>query len=126
MASGVPTSSIPLSIPNSSAPIADVEGDITLSVQGNVAQGSVALSAVVTKAWWYIFGTFLVRTATGQGWQVPTGTGSRATFNASATFPVSNPPTQAEVVAIAAQVVVLQTRLAQLIEDQLTSGTISK
>lgn len=61
----------------------------------------------------------------GSGWAVPSGTGSRATFNMDAAFPVSNPPTQAEVQAIAAQVVVLQKRVGQLEQDLLDAGVIT-
>lgn len=58
------------------------------------------------------------------GWAVPTGAGSRATFDMNAAYPVSNPPTQAEVQAIAAGLVEVRKRLGQLEIDQLDAGTI--
>jgi hypothetical protein len=58
------------------------------------------------------------------GWTAPTGTVSRATFDADWTTAVSNPPTQAEVAAIRDQVIVIQKRLAALEIDSLSIGTI--
>ena len=58
------------------------------------------------------------------GWVDPTGTGSRATFDMDAAFPVSNPPTQAEVQAIVGQLTILQKRLGQLTLDEITAKTI--
>lgn len=82
----------------------------------------------ITTAWQQLLLALYNRTggAAGppSGWVAPTGVGSSATFNMNAAFPVSNPPTQAEVQAIAAQVVILQKRLGQLIIDQLNSGQI--
>lgn len=61
----------------------------------------------------------------GGPWGLPTGTGSRATFNMDAAYPVSNPPTQAEVQAIATGLVEVRKRLGQLIQDQVDAGTIT-
>lgn len=58
------------------------------------------------------------------GWSAPTGTGSRATFDADWTKPISNPPTQAEVVSIRDQLISVQKALAQLIIDETTVKTI--
>lgn len=82
---------------------------------------------VVTTYWRDFFARIWVATSQlGQdlGWIAPAGAGSRATFNMNVAFPVSNPPTQAEVQAIAAQVMILQKRLGQLILDELDIGTI--
>jgi len=57
---------------------------------------------------------------TQTGWTAPTGTVSRATFNAGFTQTISNPPTQAEVQAVVVQVQVLSTRLAALELDLAT------
>lgn len=61
--------------------------------------------------------------ATG-GWVDPTGAGSRATFDMNTALPVGAGYSQAEVTAIAAQVIVLQKELGQLILDQITAKTI--
>lgn len=58
------------------------------------------------------------------GWASPTGTGSRATFDMDWTQAISNPPTQGEVQALVAQIIVLQKRLGQLELDLLTLGGI--
>ena len=131
-ATNVPQTTIPLSMPNSSSPICEIRsvGPRT-DMMGNPipddpgvgsAEGSLGF---VTKAWLYIFGTFVVRAATGQGWAAPTGTGSRASINADFTTAVSASPTQAQVTALRNQVIALQKALAQLIIDETTSGTIS-
>lgn len=85
-------------------------------------------SGAVTQYWRDFFTRIWQITRTmgiGAGWVAPTGAGSRATFNMDAAFPVSNPPTQAEVVAIRDQLIIVQKRLGQLIEDQLDAGTIA-
>lgn len=69
-------------------------------------------------------GNLNIGPATG-GWVDPTGAGSRATFDMNLAFPVSNPPTQAEVTALAAQVVILQKRLGQLELDLITNKAIT-
>lgn len=61
---------------------------------------------------------------TQPGWADPTGAGSRATFNMNLLLPVSNPPTQAEVTAIAAQVIVLQKRMGQTVLDLKTATVL--
>jgi hypothetical protein len=66
----------------------------------------------------------LVSTVVVQGWNAPTGAGSRATFDMNFTTTVSNPPTQAEVTAIRNQLIVVQKRLGQLLIDQATLGLI--
>lgn len=58
------------------------------------------------------------------GWATPTGTGSRASINASFTQTVSNPPTQAEVTAISNQVAALSKAVGQLINDLKSAGVI--
>lgn len=91
-----------------------------------------SVQIVVPNSWlvtdyWRRFFEFVWNRVNGtieSGWDNPTGTGSRATFDMDAAFPVSNPPTQAEVQAIAAQLVIVQKRLGQLIDDQLSAKTI--
>lgn len=83
---------------------------------------------LVTDPWFRFFLSIwqrVQRLGTVSGWVTPSGTGSRATFNMDAVFPVSAGPTQAEVQAIAAQVVVLQKRLGQFIIDSKNSGVVS-
>lgn len=58
------------------------------------------------------------------GWAMPTGTGSKASFDANWTTTVSNPPTQAEVTAIRDQLIAVQKALAQFILDSKQSGLI--
>lgn len=62
--------------------------------------------------------------ATG-GWVDPTGTGSRATFNMDLLLPVGAGYSQAEVTAIANQVIVLQKRLGQLELDLIMAKAIT-
>jgi hypothetical protein len=59
------------------------------------------------------------------GWTAPTGTVSRDTFDANWTTTVSNPPTQAEVIAVRNQLIAVQKRLAALEIDSLSIGTIA-
>lgn len=58
------------------------------------------------------------------GWSMPTGTGSKSSFDANWTTTVSNPPTQAEVAAIRDQLIAVQKALAQFILDSRQSGLI--
>lgn len=58
------------------------------------------------------------------GWVDPTGAGSRGTFDMNFAPVVSSPPTQAEVQAIVAQLVLVQKRLGQLELDLLHLGAI--
>lgn len=59
------------------------------------------------------------------GWADPTGTGARTTFNMDLALPAGAAYSQAEVTAIANQVIVLQKRLGQLILDEITAQTIT-
>lgn len=88
----------------------------------------VETNRLATNAWRNFFQNVFTATRNlgiGGPWTLPNGTGSRAAFNMDAAFPVSAAPTQAEVQAIAAQVVILQKRLGQLIIDQRDAGTTS-
>lgn len=58
------------------------------------------------------------------GWVDPTGTGSRATFDMDLALPAGGAYSQAEVTAIANQVIVLQKRLGQLELDLITNKAI--
>lgn len=57
-------------------------------------------------------------------WVAPTGTPSRATFDADATVVVSNPPTQTEVQAVNDQLVKVQKRLAALEIDAVAATVL--
>lgn len=59
------------------------------------------------------------------GWVDPTGTGSRATFDMDLALPVGGAYSQAEVTAIANQVIALQKRLGRLVLDEITAKTIA-
>lgn len=69
--------------------------------------------------------TALATAAPVAGWVDPTGAGSRATFDMNLALPAGAAYSQAEVTAIANQVIVLQKRLGQLVLDEKTVGTIS-
>lgn len=59
------------------------------------------------------------------GWVDPTGAGSRATFDMNLALPAGAAYSQAEVTAIANQVIVLQKRLGQLELDLITAQAIT-
>lgn len=92
-------------------------------------QDFVSPARKITIAWQQLLLALYNRTGgpegSPSGWGTPTGTTSPATFNANPAFVVSNPPTQAEVQAIATQVNTISQRLGQLITDQLNSGQLS-
>ncbi len=89
----------------------------------------VETNRLVTNAWRNFFqDVWLATRNLGHNiisWALPTGAGSRATFNMDTAYPVSNPPTQVEVQAIAAGLVEARKRLGQLIIDQVDAGTIT-
>lgn len=58
------------------------------------------------------------------GWGAPSGTLTRTTFAAYAGQTVSNPPTQAQVQAIDDHLKIVSERLAALVTDQITQGSI--
>lgn len=58
------------------------------------------------------------------GWDDPTGTGSRVSFDMDYLPPVSNPPTTGDVTLIRNQLFAIQKALGQLILDQKSVGTI--
>jgi hypothetical protein len=66
----------------------------------------------------------IATSATVPGWADPTGAGSRASFNMDLALPVGAAYNQAEMTAIANQVIVLQKRLGQLVLDEKTVKTI--
>ena len=92
MAAPTSAQSLPLQTPNTSAPI------ISVDVDGPKDGGTVHVDGYVTAAWRYIFGLFALKTnAVSPTW----------------TQAVSNPPTQAQVQAIVAQVTLLSKQLGQ-------------
>ena len=91
---GAPSSAqtLPKQTPNTSAPIVDTE--VNVPREG----GLVRVVGLVTPAWRYLFGLFALKTTViDPGW----------------TQSVSNPPTQAEVQAIVAQVELLSQSLGR-------------
>lgn len=66
------------------------------------------------------FRSFLIELAKSigvTGFAAPTGTSSGASINANWTTTVSNPPTQAEVIAIRNQLIAVQKAVAKLIQE---------
>jgi hypothetical protein len=57
---------LPLATPNSSSPIASISQEIEgiMDSTGKPVTGMLTLSATVTSAWRYLFGTFVQRSAT--------------------------------------------------------------
>lgn len=91
MAAPTSAQTLPKQTPNTSAPIIDV--DVTLP-DGQ----TIHISAPVTTAWRYIFGLFALKTTA---------------IDPTWTQTVSNPPTQAQVQAIVAQVELISAALGQ-------------
>lgn len=90
---------LPKQLPNSSAPIALVEGEVTLyDDERKPVSGHVSLSGIVTLAWRYFFGLF-----------AQTTTLISPTFSQT----ISNPPTQAEVQALSDQVSLLSAQIGR-------------
>jgi hypothetical protein len=56
---------LPLATPNSSSPIASISQEIEgiMDSTGKPVTGTLTLSATVTSAWRYLFGTFVQRSA---------------------------------------------------------------
>lgn len=61
---------------------------------------------------------------TSSGWASPTGTAERTTFTTYTAPTISNPPTQAEVQAVADAVQILSRRMKALVDDLKSSGVI--
>lgn len=98
----VPQSAQALSLqtPNSSQPIAMVEGSVELQDErGGLVRGSISLPAIATLAWRYFLATF-----------AQTSTGIDPGFSQT----ISNPPTQAEVQALSDQVALLSAQLGRI------------
>lgn len=93
---------LPAQTPNSSAPLASAQ--VTLEVGqlmdslGKPVTGQFTVTSYVTAAWRYLFGTF-----------AQTSAGIDPNWNTS----VSNPPTQAQVQSIVAQVRLLSKQLGR-------------
>jgi hypothetical protein len=56
---------LPLQLPNTSQPIAEIDTPVQglIDSQGKPITGQLKVSAVVTQAWRYLFGTFVQRSA---------------------------------------------------------------
>jgi hypothetical protein len=92
---------LPSQTPNTSAPLAfgqvQLSGEL-LDSTGKPVSGTLKIFSSVTAAWRYLFGTFA---QTSQG------------INPNFTLAVSNPPTQAQVEALVAQVALLSKQLGR-------------
>ena len=66
-----------------------------------------------------------VKQDVGAAWSAATGTASRATFATYAAPTITNPPTQAEVQAVANAVQVLSQRMKALIDDLQSNGVLT-
>lgn len=92
---------LPSQTPNNSAPIAYIhEEDVTGLVDslGKPVSGKLELVGYITQAWRYLMGTF-AQTSTA--------------INPNFTLTISNPPTQAQVEALVAQVQLLSKQLGR-------------
>jgi hypothetical protein len=92
---------LPAQTPNSSAPIASGSIELTGELKdslGKAVTGRVSFFAGVTEAWRYLFGTFAQ---------------TSSAINPNFTLAVSNPPTQAQVQALVAQVALLSKQLGR-------------
>lgn len=69
-------------------------------------------------------GNDFVAKSTTSGWGSPTGTADRAAFATYTAPTISNPPTQAEVQAVADAMQVLSRHLKALIDDLKAKGVI--
>jgi hypothetical protein len=62
-----PTSAaqLPMQLPNTSQPIAEIDTPVQglLDSQGKPVTGQLRVSAIVTQAWRYLFGTFVQRSS---------------------------------------------------------------
>jgi hypothetical protein len=103
-------------IQGNAADIASVSTD-TASNTAALAAASVSLTSLDARIDAYDALAPFVRQDQTAAWVDPTGTLARTTFAAVSSFTVSNPPTQAEVQAIADHVVILSQRLAALVTD---------
>jgi len=101
MAAPLSAQKLPQQTPNNSAPLAEAQlvlaGELT-DGQGRPVAGTLSVTSYVTAAWRYLFGTF-AQTSPG--------------INPNFTLSVSNPPTQAQVQALVAQVALLSKQLGR-------------
>jgi hypothetical protein len=92
---------LPPQTPNTSAPLAfgqvQLSGEL-LDSTGKPVSGTLKIFSSVTAAWRYLFGTFAQ---------------TSASINPNFTLAVSNPPTQAQVEALVAQVALLSKQLGR-------------
>jgi hypothetical protein len=73
----------------------------------------------------YVAATGIISVQSAGAYASPTGTASRATFATYSAPTISNPPTQAEVQAIAAALQVASQHLKALIDDLKANGNLS-
>lgn len=95
-------------------------GDFATAAQGTEADNSLQKAANLGDLLSSATSRTNLGLGTQTGWAAPTGTVSRATFNAGFTQTISNPPTQAEVQAVVVQLQIVTTRLAALELDLAT------
>ena len=101
MAAPLSAQQLPAQTPNTSAPIASASvtlvGELT-DGSGKPVKGMLTITSFVTASWRYLFGTFAQ---------------TSAAIVTPYTLTISNPPTQAQVQALVAQVALLSKQLAK-------------
>ena len=93
------------------ASVAALEADIT-SINGSISSLTTSVAGKVAKNG-------------STGWSAATGTGSKSTFATYSAPTISNPPTQAEVQALANAVQVLSQRMKAVIDGLIITQTFS-
>jgi hypothetical protein len=65
MAGPASAAQLPMQLPNTSQPIAEIDTPVQglLDSQGKPVTGQLKVSAIVTQAWRYLFGTFVQRSS---------------------------------------------------------------
>lgn len=109
------------------AAISAIEGNAAdiAAATGDIASAAVSLASLDSRIDAYDALAPFVRADKTPAWVNPTGTLARTTYAAATAFTVSNPPTQAEVQAIAAHVVILSQRLAAALTDLRANDTLT-
>jgi hypothetical protein len=114
-------------VPNGSLVLSDI---IDITPAGNVLIGNttgtdrLSVTGNISATGNFRVGSNQVLAARRGGWTAPTGTSERTTYATYTAPTITNPPTQAEVQAIATHVQLLSRRLRALIEDGIAHGFI--